>query len=224
MLRTNLSTRPFYNIRLVQVALGALAVIVLGVTVFNVLQVIRLSASEGSLGVDATTAEAEAARLRDEAARLRSQINPRELEEAAAATREANAIIDRRTFSWIDLLAHLEATLPPRVRVTRVQPQAQGGAWQIVLDVQAREVEDLDAFLEALEAEGAFTRVLATQQQATEDGFIQAIVEGTYQARRQEADSRNAAGGAAGTTAGPQGQSNRDAIARGASPEEGVRE
>lgn len=224
MLRTNLSTRPFYNIRLVQVALGALAMLVLVVTVFNVLQVIRLSASEGSLGVDATAAEAEAARLREEAARLVARINPRELEDAAAATREANAIIDRRTFSWVELLAHLEATLPPRVRVTRVQPQAQEGAWQIVLDVQAREVEDLDAFLEALEADGVFTRVLATQQQTTEDGLILAIVEGLYQARRHERDSGGGGSGASAATVEPHRPSNSGVMARGVSSEEAVRE
>jgi hypothetical protein len=49
MLRTNLSTRPFYNIRAVRLALAAAAAIVTAITIFNVVQSIALSAREGEL-------------------------------------------------------------------------------------------------------------------------------------------------------------------------------
>ena len=79
MLRTNLSTHPFYNVRAVQVALGALTVIVIAVSAFNAIQVATLSASQRTLGAKAAAAEAEAARLRTAAAAIRAQINPRDL-------------------------------------------------------------------------------------------------------------------------------------------------
>ena len=41
MLRTNLSTRPFYNERAVQMALVAAAVLILAVTAFNAIELIR---------------------------------------------------------------------------------------------------------------------------------------------------------------------------------------
>ena len=43
MLRTNLSTRPFYNERVVHLLIALAGVIVLTVTMFNVLKVIQLS-------------------------------------------------------------------------------------------------------------------------------------------------------------------------------------
>ena len=148
MLRTNLSTHPFYNVRAVRAVLGLAAAIVIGVSVFNGVQIARLSLAQRTLGAKAASAEAEAARLRSAAASIRSQINPRELSSVAAAAREANAIIDRRAFSWTELLAQFEATLPPDVRITSVQPQLdKDGVFSVTIGVQAREVEDLDADL-----------------------------------------------------------------------------
>jgi len=49
MLRANLSTRPFYNERLVHIVLAVIAGLVLGVTVLNVVQVIKLSTANTSL-------------------------------------------------------------------------------------------------------------------------------------------------------------------------------
>ena len=45
MLRANLSTRPFYNERAVQIILGVVVLVVLAVTAFNVAQLVRLTAS-----------------------------------------------------------------------------------------------------------------------------------------------------------------------------------
>jgi hypothetical protein len=104
MLRTNLSTKPFYNLRAVQAALGAAIAIVLALTLFNVAQIVRLTISQQSLGASAADAEDEATRLRLEAAGIRAQINPQELQVVASAAREANRIIDQRAFSWTELL------------------------------------------------------------------------------------------------------------------------
>ena len=181
MLRTNLSTHPFYNVRAVRAVLGLAAAIVIGVSVFNGVQIARLSLAQRTLGAKAASAEAEAARLRSAAASIRSQINPRELSSVAAAAREANAIIDRRAFSWTELLAQFEATLPPDVRITSVQPQLdKDGVFSVMIAVQAREVEDLDAFLEALETRSTFSNVLAKQEATNADGLIEAVVEGVY--------------------------------------------
>ena len=181
MLRTNLSTRPFYNLRTVQVALGAALVIVLAMTLFNVVQTMRLTMSQRALGSSAAEAEAEAARLRNEAAKIRAQINPQELQVVANAAREANQIIDQRAFSWTDLFAEFEATLPPDVRITAVRPRVErAGNFIVAVGVEARRAEDLDAFVEALETRGAFHDVLAIQEQTDDGGLIEAIVEGRY--------------------------------------------
>lgn len=181
MLRTNLSTHPFYNIRAVQVALGALGVLVILMTLVNLFQLVRLTSSERALGAKATQAEADAARLREEAQRIRSQINAKELTDVAAAAQEANAIIDMRTFSWSDLFAQLEATLPESVRLTSFQTREDSeGRFQVGIRVQARRVQDLEAFMEALEKTGMFQDVLAADEQTDPDGLIDAMVEGVY--------------------------------------------
>ena len=53
MLRTNLATRPFYNERAVRFVLGVVALIVLGVTAFNALELLRLTDSQRTLGAHA---------------------------------------------------------------------------------------------------------------------------------------------------------------------------
>ena len=181
MLRTNLSTRPFYNIRAVQVALGALALLVVVLTLLNLVQLIRLTSSGRALGARATQAEADAQRLRDEARRIRSQIDAKELSEVAAAAEEANAIIDLRAFSWSELFSQLETTEPEAVRLTSFQTQEDRSGKLIVnLRVQARRVQDLESFIDALEKTGRFHEVLAAEEQTNPEGLINALVESVY--------------------------------------------
>ncbi len=181
MLQINLGTRPFYNVRAVQVALGVVAALVIGLTLFNLVQTARLGVSQYSLGASASAAEVEAERLQAEAVRIRSQINAEELAVVADAAREANAIIDQRAFSWTELFAHFEATLPPDVRVTAVQPRLErNGDFVIAIGVEARRPEDLDAFIESLEDRGGFRDVLSIQEQTADSGLIAAVIQGTY--------------------------------------------
>jgi hypothetical protein len=181
MLRTNLSTRPFYNVRLVQIALGAAGVILLGAVLFNAAQLANLATSQESLGARSTEAENETARLRLEAQQMLAQINTQELEVVAGAAREANAIIDQRAFSWTALFERFEATLPADVRITAIQPRLERtGEFVVAIGVQARRAEDLDVFVESLETGAGFHDALAIQTQTDNDGMIEAIVEGVY--------------------------------------------
>jgi hypothetical protein len=180
MIRTNLSTRPFYNVRAVQALLAVLALAAAVATLVNIVQIVRLTTSQRTLGARADEAERESARLRGEASRIRAQINPRELQTVADAAREANTIIDRRAFSWTELFAQFESTLPEDVRITQVAPRVDKGVFTVGIAVEAREPEDLDAFIEALETTGTFRDVLATTSQTNEAGLLEAIVEGRY--------------------------------------------
>ena len=45
MIRTNLSTRPFYNARAVHALLGLFAVVVIAMTAYNAVQLVRLASS-----------------------------------------------------------------------------------------------------------------------------------------------------------------------------------
>jgi hypothetical protein len=58
--------------------------------------------------------------------------------------------------------------------------QEQDSSIVISMGVNARRVEDLDEFIEALETTGTFRNVLPLESQTDDDGLIEAIVEGTY--------------------------------------------
>jgi hypothetical protein len=181
MLRTNLSTRPFYNVRAVRAVILGLGTVVALATAYNVVELARLTTQQRSLSADAVSAESEASRLTREAARVRSRIDQTEIDSVAAAAREANAIIDRRAFSWTTLFAQFESALPTEVRITAVQPRReQDGTFAVSIAVQSRRIEAVDGFIEALEALGTFKNVLPTQEQTTEDGLIEAVLDGQY--------------------------------------------
>lgn len=181
MLRTNLSTRPFYNVRAVRALIGLFGLVVLAFTLFNVVQFVRLSTRQSALSADAVRAETEAARLRTQAAAFRARIDPRELASVSADAKEANAIIDRRAFSWTTLFSQFEQALPPDVRITAVQPRReQDGTFAVNIGVQARRVEDVEAFIQALEAQTPFRNVLAREEQTGDGGLIEAVIDGHY--------------------------------------------
>jgi hypothetical protein len=203
MLRTNLSTRPFYNIRAVQAALGACAAFVILFTMFNVISLLQLATSQRSLGARAVQAQNDAAKLRADATRVRSQVDAKELESVSTAAREAKSIIEMRAFSWTELLAQFEKTLPENVRVTAVQPRPdQDGRFVVGMRVEAREIGDVEKFLEALETTGAFQNVLTTTDQTTDDGLIEAVIEGDYVQQPGGTDGEKPVAAAGSTTRG----------------------
>src|SRR5436309_16091145 len=110
MIRTNLSTRPFYNERPVQLVLVSIGLLALAATVFNVTRVIQLSGRDTRLIAQASRDEASAAELRRAAARDRATVDPKSLERASAEAREANDLNDRRIFSWTEVVNRFETT------------------------------------------------------------------------------------------------------------------
>src|ERR687890_2899118 len=156
MLRSNLSTRPFYNERGVQLLLALAGVLVLALTAFNVTRIIALSRQNTELSSSSANDREEAARLRREATAIRSGINQAELKTIVAAVEEANTLIDQRTFSWTEFFNRIEETLPADVMLSEVQPSFQREQTIISMTVLGRRTEDIDEFIEKLEATGAF--------------------------------------------------------------------
>ncbi len=184
MLRTNLSTRPFYNERLVRVLLLLATVVVAALTLFNVEEVVRLRSRDADVRASAAQDEAGAGRLRAEALRIRQSINRDQLAAVQAAAQEANQLIDRRAFSWTELFNQFERTLPAEVRIASVTPQVDPqGRMLVAVSVVSRRVEDLDTFIEALEKTGAFSDVLWRQEEAQEDGTLRSVIQGYYRER-----------------------------------------
>ena len=180
MLRANLSTRPFYNERAVHVLIGVAALIVLGLTALNVFRMVTLSRQNTELSSHVNNDRAEAEQLTRMAADIRRRIDKDELEVVAAAASEANSLIDQRTFSWTAFFNRIESTLPPDVMLSSVRPSVKDGTTRVSMVVLGRRPEDVDEFMEKLEATGAFDEVVPSQQDRTEAGLYRVTVESLY--------------------------------------------
>jgi Tfp pilus assembly protein PilN len=180
VLRTNLSTRPFYNERAVQLLLALAALLVVILTAFNAIRIFSLSRQNTELSALVNRDRQEAQRLTREAQRIRAGINVDELQATADAAGVANALIDQRTFSWTEFFNRIEETLPPDVMLTSVQPSFAQDATTIQMSVLGRRIEDIDEFIEKLEATGAFHDVLPTQEDTTDEGLHRLMVRSVY--------------------------------------------
>ena len=181
MIRTNLSTRPFYDERAVHTWILLGAVLVAAATTFNVARVLRYSRSDTQLAGEAARDEARAATLRQQAFRLRATVDPRQIDVASSEARQANDLIDRRTFSWTELFNRFETTLPDEVRITAVRPQIdkQRG---IVLSIAviARSNDDMETFMERLRETDVFPSVQPIEEHFDEAGLLETSIEATY--------------------------------------------
>jgi Tfp pilus assembly protein PilN len=181
VIRTNLSTRPFYNEGVVRAWLTILALVAVAATIFNVSRVLRYSRSDTELATQASRDEARAAEVRTTAGRLRASVDTKQVDAASMEARQANDLIDRRTFSWTELFNRLETTLPPEVRLTSVRPALDRDR-RITLNITvlARGVDDVNEFMERLEATGAFANVLSRDERVNDSGQLAAALESEY--------------------------------------------
>jgi hypothetical protein len=192
MLRTNLATRPFYNERAAHVVIALAAVVVLGITVFNLMRIVSLSRHNTELSTRVGAEQAEARRLTAEAAKIRATMNKDELELVVGAADEANTLIDQRTFSWTRFFNVIESTLPPDVMLSAVRPSIKDGATHVSMSVLGRGAEPIDEFMERLEATGAFEHVVPASKDRTDAGLHRVVIESTYVAPIDEAQPETA--------------------------------
>jgi Tfp pilus assembly protein PilN len=181
MIRTNLATRPFYNERVVHLWLGAMALAVLAATAFNVSRILKYSSSDTQLATEASRDESRAADLRAQASQLRATVDPKEIESASVEARQANELIDRRTFSWTELLNRFETTLPAEVRITGIRPRVDRDlGTTIQVTIVARSTDDVNQFIENLTATGAFAKVRPIEERTNEEGLLEASLDASY--------------------------------------------
>src|SRR5262245_26581349 len=100
MLRGNLSTRPFYNERFVTIAMALIGLAAIALASVNVSELYALSKRRGELTAKISRDAAETRRIQSETDGLRRSVDANTLRTLAGSTREANGLIDQRTFSW----------------------------------------------------------------------------------------------------------------------------
>ena len=176
MLRGNLSTRPFYNDRLVTTGLLLAALVALALTAFNVVQFGSLREQRRELQAKIAIANIETARVRNATKAVYSSLDRPALQALAGSAEETNRLIDARVFSWSRFLNGLELQMPMNVHLVSVSPRVERGVFQVELNVVAKTLEDLQALIDALAKTGAFYDVFSTEKKLNDDGTISAAI------------------------------------------------
>ena len=169
MLKGNLSTRPFYNEKLVSLAVGLVLLIAIGLTIFNTYEFISLMSERRVLNAHIARDRGEATRITGQADALRRTVDQARLQLLASSTREANGLIDQRTFSWTEFFGLIEKALPRDVRLIGVSPRVEKGEFKIGMRVATRTPDNLKEFTDALAATGAFYDVVLAETQRNDD-------------------------------------------------------
>ncbi|MEO7190813.1 MAG: hypothetical protein ABI051_07120 [Vicinamibacterales bacterium] len=194
MLRGNLSTRPFYNERLVNAAIGAVALVALLLTALNATRIVSLSRERAAVRARLASSRSETARLSGHVRTLQQGTDRAVLARLASAAHEANELIERRTFSWTTLFTRLEKTMPLDVRLLSVSPRVDKDTLSVSMTVVARSLDDVFTFIDALAATGAFYDIGPSEQTTNDDGTYTALVEASYLAARPAPPADSGAG------------------------------
>jgi hypothetical protein len=169
MLRGNLSSRPFYNERLVSAGIAVVAVLAIVLAAVGVRELAVLSGRRSELKSRIARDTGQAHQIEAAALGLQHSIDRATLTQLAGSTQEANALIDERSFSWTVFFGLIEKTLPTNLRLVSVAPRVEKGRILITMGVVARKLEDVDAFINALQETGAFYDLLPRSRQRNED-------------------------------------------------------
>jgi hypothetical protein len=183
MIRTNLSTRPFYNERAVHALAALAAIAVLAVTAWQGVRVVRLSKYKTELNTAIKRDRMEADLNTSQAEQIRRGLDQKQLATLVAAAKEANDLIAQRTFSWTELFNQLEATLPGDVMLMGVHPEIADGITQLRMDVQGKGEDVIESFWDRLEKTGSFRNVEWSNVNITDDGLHRMTMNLIYTAR-----------------------------------------
>ena len=180
MLRINLSTRPFYNERGIHLVLALLGIAAVGVLVVGIARLAGLSRGNVLLTAEAERNEQAVNAVAEQTITFRRGATEVELQRLADAAREANRLISQRIFSWTEFFNRIEQTLPANVMLTSVRPDIEPGKLNVAIEIIGRRVPDIGSFIEQMEATGAFTDVLAREEEMTKEGSYRALLSAQY--------------------------------------------
>lgn len=181
MLKGNLSTRPFYNEGLVNMLLLVAALGGAALTVYNANRLMSLSSERGVIAAERDNAARLTATTAAAADREKKSIDTRNYMILGGQTQEANSLIDERTFSWTVFFGQIEQTLPLDARLIAVAPRDEKGVFRISMIANAKQLEDLQTFMNTLQGTGSFYDLLTEGQQFNpDDNTYSATITGSY--------------------------------------------
>lgn len=161
----NLASQPFRNRALPWTIAGV-------ITVASLLVLILLLSRSSETSARAATVEREVdgerqqiSALTTRAEEIKEALTPEQLQTLQAA----QALVDRKRFSWARLFADLEAALPEKVRVKRITVRdvaARGDRTiaDLELVIVSKDPADVTAMIQAMDRAGVFRSELVEQK------------------------------------------------------------
>jgi Tfp pilus assembly protein PilN len=162
--RLNLSSHPFRNRTLPWTTAVVVSVASLLLIVYVLTEGSRARTQADSTARTVAQMRAEKSAIEAQAEEVRQQVPADQLEVLDAA----HALVDRKTFSWSQLFADLEAALPADVRVQRISVREvtqQGGQMRADLEmtVAGRRPDDVTGMMVEMSRLGSFNAVPVTE-------------------------------------------------------------
>lgn len=162
MLRTNLnlSSVPFINNRKFYLVSLLLSGILCGVSYWNATQYLKVHSRKMEMDQVLEKTRQQIWKLEGEEQQIRGRLLRPETADFLDTVEYVNQLIDRRTFSWTELLNDLEQVVPPNVQVVSIRPRIVRNEFGIEITANARNSEDYVSFLSNLEASRKFGGVV----------------------------------------------------------------
>ena len=160
----NLASKPFSN----RILPWALTALLLFVSLIGLVLVVRLTTTTRN---EADRVQAEINQLKQQEQALlnvTNQVKNSLTAEQQQALPSAHQLVDRKGFSWSRLLADLEASLPDKVKVSRiavreVNKQGDQTVAQLDLAVFAKDAGTISDMISSMHQEGIFEAELRNQ-------------------------------------------------------------
>ncbi len=194
----NLSSHPFRNRTLPWTVAFAVSLASLVALVFFVTEAGRVRSQADAAERSVAEMRREKNGLEEQAAEVRQSVPPEQLRTLEAA----HTLVSRKTFSWSQLFADLEASMPSSVRVSRIsvrEVSQRGGQTRAELEmtVVGRTPADVTGMIAEMGRAGAFSAVPITESLKTgrgESGYEWTLrVSYAQRARREGGDGADVA-------------------------------
>jgi Tfp pilus assembly protein PilN len=158
-LNLNLSSNPFVNNRQFYLVAGFLLVAVLGVTYSNVMRYFQAHNQKLETSRVLVQTRSEMDKLELEENQIRARLLRPETADFLEKVEYINRLIDRRTFSWTQLLNDLEELAPLNIQIVSIRPRVLKQEFGIEIIANSKSSADYVGFIANLENSHKFQNV-----------------------------------------------------------------
>ena len=180
IIRSNLASVPIKNYSLFLLASFVLAILVVGFTLWNLINLKNSYSQTAELKRNITNQQTLLRDLETKQKALQEKITRIKTPQFLAETDFMNNAIKRRTFSWTALFDHFEEMLPPTVRMVSISPLVTDTGIAVNLEMSAQSLTDMLELVRVMERDPAFSQVVLKGENTGTDEQILFLVSLNY--------------------------------------------